>query len=65
MQQAFRLFPVESARTELVLRRPDGAAWVLSMSAGVERFIGWYPRVDGLDAGGPLLSYRIVHPARL
>jgi hypothetical protein len=53
----------EALRSELVLRLPDGGAWVLSVSPGIERFIGFYPRLDGIDAGGPLLEFRTVHAA--
>ena len=49
-------------RVELVLYR-DGSPWVLSVAPGVERFIGRYPRVEGIDAGAPLLQYLIVHAA--
>ena len=55
---AFLTAVTDSARLELVLRLEDGSPWRLSVSAGIERFIGYYPRVDGLDAGGPLLSFR-------
>lgn len=60
MRHASGFLPIETARTELVLRLPDGAPWVLTMSAGIERFLGWYPRLDGIDPDGPLLSYRTV-----
>lgn len=42
---------------ELALRLEDGSPWRLTVSAGIERFIGHYPLVDGLDAGGPLLRF--------
>ena len=48
----------EPPRIELSLRLADGAAWILSVSAGMERFIGFYPRLDGIRADGPLLEYR-------
>lgn len=48
---------------ELVLRREDGSPWRLTVSAGMERFIGAYPLVDGLDPGGPLLRFRTADPA--
>jgi hypothetical protein len=51
------------ARLELELRLADGSAWTLNVSAGMERFIGYYPRVDGIDAAGPLLRFRIADPA--
>lgn len=52
----------DPSRVELVLRLEDGSPWRLTVSTGMERFIGYYPRVDGLDAGGPLLSFRTVDP---
>ena len=45
-------------RLTLELRDADGAPWVLTLSPGMDRFIGAYPRVDGFDTGGPLLSFR-------
>jgi len=42
---------------ELVLSQPDGQPWRLTFSPGIERFIGYYPRLDGIDCGGPLLSF--------
>jgi hypothetical protein len=47
-------------RLELELRLEDGSPWRLTVSAGVERFIGHYPLVDGLGAGGPLLRFTAV-----
>lgn len=63
-----RIHPVLSAiadtgRVELVLRLADGSPWCLTMSRGTERFIGYYPRVDGIDAGGPLLRFKVADPA--
>ena len=58
-----RSFAAEAARVELRLRRADGALWVLSVSAGVERFIGYYPRIDGIVAEGVLLEYRPTQAA--
>lgn len=43
---------------ELVLRDSDGASWVLSLSAGMEKFIGAYSRLDGFSGDGPLLVFR-------
>jgi hypothetical protein len=52
-------FRFDGASTlELVLPGDDGAPWVLSLSAGMERFIGAYPRIDGFGAGAPLLAFR-------
>ena len=48
---------------ELVLRLEDGSPWRLTVSAGMERFIGAYPLVDGLHPAGPLLRFRAVGPA--
>ncbi|HLL31289.1 MAG TPA: hypothetical protein VK403_09865 [Allosphingosinicella sp.] len=48
---------------ELVLRLEDGSPWRLTVSAGMERFIGCYPRVEGLDADGPLLRFQPAGPA--
>lgn len=53
----------EAPRVELLLRAPDGAPWRLSLSAGIERFIGHYPRLEGFSAEGPLLEFRAVSPA--
>ena len=53
----------EAPRVELLLRLPDGAPWRLSLSAGLERFIGHYPRLEGFRAAGPLLEYRAVSTA--
>jgi hypothetical protein len=52
-----------SPRIELVLRLEDGSPWRLNVSAGMDRFIGYYSRVDGLDAEGPLLRFRAADPA--
>lgn len=56
-------FPIQIRPLELVLRLEDGSPWRLTVSPGMERFIGYYPRVDGLDAGGPLLRFRAINPA--
>jgi hypothetical protein len=46
-------------RIELVLRCEDGSDWTLSLSPGMERFIGHYPRICGIaPAEGPLLAFR-------
>ena len=58
------LFSAATAqRLELVLYRSDGSPWVLSVSPGIERFIGYYPRVDNLVTRTPLLEYRTVRVA--
>lgn len=57
------MFPrAESAQVELILTRHDGTPWVLSMSAGIERFVGRFPRLPRLLIDGPLLSYRSPYP---
>ena len=59
-QFTHRLIAREAARVELVLTSCTGAPWQLSVSPGVERFIGRYPRIDGLVAEGALLEFRTV-----
>ena len=53
----------DTPRVELVLRLADGNPWRLTLSPGMERFIGAYPRVEGIDAGGPLLRFEVADPA--
>lgn len=53
----------DAGRVELVLRREDGSPWRLTVSRAMERFIGYYPRVEGIDAGGPLLRFTVADPA--
>jgi hypothetical protein len=50
-------------RVELALLAADGTPWRVLMSPGTERFIGAYPRVEGLTAEGPLLCYQSVAAA--
>ncbi|HEX8449579.1 MAG TPA: hypothetical protein VF652_08310 [Allosphingosinicella sp.] len=56
--------PAYAARplVELSLQTRDGSPWRLTMSAGMERFIGYYPKVDGIDSGEPLLAFRAINP---
>ena len=59
--------PPPSARPpkiRLELRTSDGGGWDLTVSAGMERFIGHYPRVPGLGTCGALLEYQPVGCAR-
>lgn len=63
MAPTFESRAADAPRVELLLRLPDGAPWRLSVSAGIERFIGHYPRIDGIVAAGPLLEYRAVSTA--
>jgi hypothetical protein len=59
MDARFPLLRFDGASTlELVLAGDDGVPWILSLSAGMERFIGAYPRIDGFGAGDPLLVFR-------
>ena len=51
------------ARTELVLRLADGSPWRLSVTPGMERFIGHYPRLPSFGGESGLLHYRSVAPA--
>jgi hypothetical protein len=44
---------------ELVLRF-EGAPWTVAFSPGIERFIGAYVRVEGLECEGELLEFRQV-----
>ena len=60
---AFLPAAADPGRLELLLRLEDGSPWRLTVSAGMERFIGFYPRVDGIDAGGPLLRFQVASPA--
>jgi len=51
------------SHVELRLRLADGSPWPLTMSPGIERFIGYYPLIDGFEAGGPLLRFRTADAA--
>lgn len=51
-------------RVELRLTLPDGSPWSVAFSPGIERFIGPYPRVEGIDCGGPLLSFERIETVR-
>jgi hypothetical protein len=52
------LLGAPAARIELALLRPDGEPWSLTVSPGIERFIGFYPRLEGFACAGPVLVYR-------
>ncbi|HET9637617.1 MAG TPA: hypothetical protein VFP12_00245 [Allosphingosinicella sp.] len=60
---AFLPATADPRRLELALRLEDGSSWRLTVSAGMERFIGAYPLVQGLNPGGPLLRFRAADPA--
>jgi hypothetical protein len=60
---AFLPAKANPSRVELVLRLEDGSPWRLTVSRGMDRFIGYYPRVDGLVADGPLLRFTTADPA--
>lgn len=49
---------------QLMLETPDGSRWPVTLSEGMERFIGHYRRVPGLGSGGPLLRFEPVARAR-
>jgi hypothetical protein len=55
------LSPVETAKApagvELVLRLDDGEPWVLTLSSGMETFIGRYPRLAGIGPEDTLLAF--------
>ena len=53
----------DTPRLALVLRLGDGTPWRLTLSPGTERFIGYYPLVEGIDPGGPLLRFTVADPA--
>lgn len=53
----------DSRRVELLLRLEDGSPWRLTVSAGVERFVGRFPLIEGLRADGPLLRFRAAEQA--
>jgi hypothetical protein len=59
-------FPATSPapRVELALRDREGEPWLLTVSSGMERFIGAYPRLPGFDCGGRLVAFRHIDPAR-
>ena len=50
-------------RLELALHTADGAPWVLCVAPAMVRFIGHYPRIEGIGTDSPLLEYRIAHAA--
>ena len=61
--KSFMLQTAEQGQVELVLSCADGMPWTLTMSTGIERFIGRYPRLDRiLVVDGPLLEYRAAYP---
>ena len=60
---AFLSAAADPGRVELILRLADGSPWRLTLSRGMERFIGYYPRVEGIDCGEPLLRFRVADPA--
>lgn len=49
-----------TAKIQLMLRTPDGGRWGVTVSDGMERFIGHYSRVPGLSSESRLLEYRPV-----
>jgi hypothetical protein len=64
MQPAFAFSPpLRAVRLELTLRTRDGEDWLLSLSPGMERFVGAYPRLPEFDVGAPLIAFRAVAAA--
>ena len=55
--------PPQASKIQLQLRTPDGGGWGLTLSHGMERFIGHYSRVPGLGSGEALLRYESVEAA--
>ena len=45
---------------ELVLHDADGSLWPLRVSPEMVRFIGRYPRIDGIGGDAALLRFRPV-----
>jgi hypothetical protein len=51
----------EQGRIALVLAGADGESWTVTMSPGIDRFIGRYPRLESIAAGdSSLLAFRPV-----
>lgn len=48
-----------SSKIRLQLKTPDGDGWDLTVSVGMERFIGHYSQVPGLRSESRLLDYRV------
>ncbi len=55
--------PPSPAKIQLMLRTRSGGRWAVTLSHGMERFIGHYPKVPGISSDSRLLEYRPV-PAR-
>jgi hypothetical protein len=62
-EPGFMFRGAEPPKVELLLRLADGSPWTLTISAGIQRFIGYYPRIRGIDFEGSLLTYRAAYPA--
>jgi hypothetical protein len=62
IHSAFLPAKADPSRVELVLRLTDGSPWRLTVSSGMEQFIGYYARVEGIDPDGPLLRFRSISP---
>lgn len=48
----------QSERLSLSLRTRDGERWQLSLSPGMDRFVGRYARLPGIAPPGGLLDYK-------
>ena len=53
----------ETGQLYLVLRPDDCPAWTVRFSAGIQRFIGLYPRLEAFDCGEPMPVYREIDAA--
>jgi hypothetical protein len=49
---------IETHRWLLVVNRPEGGTWTLSLSRDALRFVGFYARVPGIGDEDGLLRFR-------
>ncbi len=49
-----------AARIRLLLLDDSGGHWCVTMSPGVERFIGCYPRLDAFVGDEQVLRYEVA-----
>lgn len=48
----------DTQRWLLVVNRPEGDAWTLTLSRDVIRFVGFYARVDGIGGADGMVRFR-------
>lgn len=53
-------FSKNQGRVALMLRTPDGCPWELTMTAGIETFIGRYRRIEEFARGSGLIRFSYV-----